>query len=303
MGTLAVESQVQPPFEIQWGTKKSFRFISYGDTRFTDTKNTTDTDPAVRREIVKAIAKARPDFLTIGGDIPMDGYKSEDWKVYDDETAVWRTSHLRVFPVLGNHELRVDPKAGLENYFARYPELQKHRFYSIRAGSALFLMLDSELDETTGDQGVWLRSKLGTIPSDVKFVFVQLHRPPLTSATDKKIGGMGSEGREPEHRLGAYLEERQKTMHAQIIVFSSHVHNYERHEHGGVTYFVSGGGAAHASAITRYPDDPFQSDKINYHYLIIRVDSKKVSVTMRRLEIVNGKDHWSKADKVTIPAK
>ena len=40
------------------------------------------------------------------------------------------------------------------------------------------------------------------------------------------------------------LEERQAHARARIVVFSGHVHNYERHEHGGVTYFVSGGGGA-----------------------------------------------------------
>ena len=30
-------------------------------------------------------------------------------------------------------------------------------------------------------------------------------------------------------------------MRARIVVFSGHVHNYERHEHGGVTYFVDRG--------------------------------------------------------------
>jgi len=37
------------------------------------------------------------------------------------------------------------------------------------------------------------------------------------------------------------------------VVLSSHVHNFERHEHGGVVYFVTGGGA-HAYPIERAPN-------------------------------------------------
>jgi hypothetical protein len=86
------------------------------------------------------------------------------------------------------------------------------------------------------------------------------------------------------------------------VVFSGHVHNYERHEHGGVTYFVSGGGAAHAYPIERAPDDPFQSKEINYHYLLGAVDHRQLKVTMNRLQLNDGKATWTQPDSVTISA-
>jgi hypothetical protein len=85
-----------------------------------------------------------------------------------------------------------------------------------------------------------------------------------------------------------------------MVVFSGHVHNYERHEHGGVTYFVTGGGAAHAYPIDRAPDDPFQSKEINYHYLLVEVDHQQVKVTMNRLDLSSGKAVWTQPDAVTI---
>ena len=54
------------------------------------------------------------------------------------------------------------------------------------------------------------------------------------------------------------LEEKQKQLHARLIVFSGHVHNYERHEHNGVTYFVTGGGGARPYIIPRAPDDLYK---------------------------------------------
>jgi len=81
---------------------------------------------------------------------------------------------------------------------------------------------------------------------------------------------------------------------------SGHVHNYERHEHGGVTYFVSGGGAAHAYPITRAANDPFQSNEINYHYLLIRVAEHELAVTMNRIDLTSGKPIWTQPDSVKI---
>lgn len=79
---------------------------------------------------------------------------------------------------------------------------------------------------------------------------------------------------------------------------------YERHEHNGVTYFVSGGGGAHAYPIERAPDDPFQSKEVNYHYLTIAVDRKQMTVTMNRLDLTTGKAVWTQPDtlKISVPS-
>jgi acid phosphatase type 7 len=100
--------------------------------------------------------------------------------------------------------------------------------------------------------------------------------------------------------LAKQLETRQAHARFRIVVFSGHVHNYERHEHGGVTYFVSGGGAAHAYPIERAPGDPFQSKEVNYHYLLVEVDHRQVKVTMNRLDLTSGKPVWTQPDSVTM---
>jgi hypothetical protein len=99
------------------------------------------------------------------------------------------------------------------------------------------------------------------------------------------------------------LEERQSQARFRMVVFNGHVHNYERHEHGGITYFVSGGGAAHAYPITRDPNDPFQSNQVNYHYLLVQVDGRELSVTMNRLDLTTGKAMWTQPDsaKILVP--
>ena len=103
--------------------------------------------------------------------------------------------------------------------------------------------------------------------------------------------------------MAAYLEEKQKKLRARIVVFAGHVHNYERHEHGGVTYFVTGGGGAHAYPITRTAGDPYQSTEINYHYLLVEIRRHSVKATMNRLELKDGVAAWTQPDSVTISSR
>jgi hypothetical protein len=178
--------------------------------------------------------------------------------------------------------------------------LQQHRFYSVRAANILLLSLDSSFDETSGVQGEWLLDQFKRIPPDIDFVFISLHHPPVTGAGDKTNGRGGSSARPAERQLAAFLEQQQKNMRARIVVFASHVHNYERHERGGVTYFVTGGGGAHAYPISRSADDSFQSAEINYHYLLVEVGRGKLKVTMNRVEIKDGVAKWTRPDSVVI---
>src|SRR5579863_1626867 len=288
--------------DLQANVSTPFRFIAYGDTRFHDPKDTEAANPPVRMALVQAIAAASPAFICFTGDIVYNGYDVNDWKVWDSETSVWREKKIPVYPALGNHDLHGDEKVALANYFERFPDLKNSRFYSMRAANTLMLVLDSSLDELSGPQGRWLSQALDTLPGDVDFVFIVLHHPPYTSSSDAKKFGGGHSSRSPEHALANALEERQQHLRARIVVFAGHVHNYERHEHGGVTYFVLGGAGAHAYPIERAPSDPFQSKEINYHYLLVEVDRRHLKATMNRLDLSSGKPVWTQPDSIEITA-
>ncbi len=279
-----------------------FRFVAYGDTRFTDPKNTDASNPAAREALVQAIAEAHPAFISIGGDISYNGDEANDWKVWEKETAVWRENKIPVYPALGNHDLRVDEKVALANYFQHFPDLRNNRYYSVRAANTLLLVLDSSLDETSGPQGQWLIHELDTIPADVDFVCLVLHHPPYTVSSEATPGGHSA--RHPEQTLAQLLEERQKHTRARFVVLAGHVHNYERYEHGGIPYFVTGGGGAHPVPVARERGDPLFGKAVNYHYLLIDVDRGKMKVTMNRLELENGKPTWTTPDsaEITVPA-
>jgi acid phosphatase type 7 len=290
--------------DLQLDVKTPFRFVAYGDTRFHDPKDVEDANPPVRVALVQAIADADPAFICFTGDIVYNGPDKDDWKVWDSETSIWRDKKIPVYPALGNHDLHKPEDVALSNYFQRFPDLKNSRYYSVRAANSLILVLDSSLDEITSPQGRWLADKLDHVPADVDFVFLMFHHPPYTSSSDAKMFGGGHSARSTEQALAKVVEDRQAHARYRIVVFSGHVHNYERHEHGGVTYFVSGGGAAHAYPIERAPDDPFQSKEINYHYLLVEVDHGQMKVTMNRLDLTTGKPVWTQPDtiKIAVPA-
>lgn len=283
--------------------KTPFRFIAYGDTRFHDTKDTEAANPEVRLALVEAIADANPAFVCFTGDIVYNGNDADDWKVFDRETSVWREKKIPIYPALGNHDLHGKEETSLGNYFERFPDLKNSRYYSVQAANTLVFVLDSSLDEIAGPQGTWLTSQLDHVPDNVDFVFVMDHHPPYTSSSDAKVLGGGHSARPKEQVLAKMLEDRQEHARFRIVFFSGHVHNYERHEHHGVTYFVSGGGGAHAYPIERAQSDPYQSKEINYHYLTVEVDRQQLIVTMNRLDMSSGKPVWTQPDsaKITTP--
>ncbi len=290
--------------DLRVDVKTPFHFVAYGDTRFHDPKDTEAANPAVRVALVKAIAEANPAFICFTGDIVYNGFDANDWKVWDSETSILREKKIPIYPALGNHDLHGDANVALGNYFERFPDLNHSRYYSVRAANTVLLVIDSSQDEVAGPQGQWLNDKLDHVPSDVDFVFVMDHHPPYTSSSDAKAFGGGHSARATEQALAMMLEERQAHARFRIVVFSGHVHNYERHEHGGVTYFVSGGGGAHAYPIERAKDDPFQNKEVNYHYLMVDVDRQQLKVTMNRLDLTSGKAVWTQPDsiKIAVPA-
>jgi len=299
-GTASVLAQSQP-LELKTQVSVPFRFVAYGDTRFTDPKNTDASNPSVRQSLVQAIAEAHPAFISIGGDIAYRGDNVNDWKVWDAETAVWREDKIPVYPALGNHDLYGDQKIALANYFQRFPDLRSNRYYSVLAANTLLLMLDSSLDEISGEQGRWLAHELDNVPADVDFVCLVLHHPPYTDSSDQLFGG-GHSARPAEQALARMLQDRQAHTRARFVVIAGHVHNYERYEHGGVTYFVSGGGAAHPYMVPRKSGDPLFGKAVNYHYLLVEVDRGKMKITMHRLEMADGKAAWTTPDSVEITA-
>ena len=279
--------------------------MAYGDTRFHDPKDTKRRILRCAWRWCRPLPKSNPAFICFTGDIVYNGYDSNDWKVWDSETSIWRDKKIPVYPALGNHDLHGDEKIALGNYFQRFPDLKNSRYYSVRAANTLMLVLDSSLDEADGPQGQWLADKLDHVPSDVDFVF--RHVPP--SALHQFVG------REDAWRrtLGARAQNRHwprcwrsaKPMLASASSCSpdTSTTTSATSTAASLTLFPAAA-RAHAYPIERAPDDPFQSKEINYHYLLVEVDHQQLKITMNRIDLTSGKPVWTQPDsvKITVPA-
>ncbi len=267
--------------------------IAYGDTRFTDPKYTEPTNPTARRELVARIAELHPDALLISGDLPWRGGVAEDYAVFRSETAAWRAEGLRVYPALGNHEFsKCAPEECLENWWGAFPEipqLRNRRWYATQIGSAIYaLSLDSDTSLLPGSvQREWLEAQIAQLPKSVRFVLLNLHHPPV--ADIQTVEHVDHNPRPNEMALRDYLEKIAPKTRARFVVIAGHIHNYERFEQGGVTYFVSGGGGAQPYAVVRKPADLYQDPSFpNYHYIQFTLKGSTLRGQMVRLENPNG---------------
>jgi len=258
--------------------------ITYGDQRFTDPANTTQTDPRMRQWLVKQIAAERPAAVIMNGDVPLAGDVANDYTVFQNETKAWRDLKLRVFPALGNHEFHGDVQKDLENWWSAFPELRSRRWYSVQMGSRIYMLfLDSDTSLLPGsDQANWIEKQVAGLPASVDFVIVSMHHPPV--ADIQTHIEVDHNPRPNEIALRDYLSKVAKTSHASFLISAGHIHNYERAVVDGVTYLVSGGGGAPPYFVERTAQDLYKSILFpNYHYVKLTVEKDRLHGAMYRV--------------------
>jgi hypothetical protein len=222
-----------------------------------------------------------------------------------------RDRGIQIFPAIGNHEVGPFPShfyggkafqeiekkteqhiasRGLDNYYREFPNISRRPWYSVRYANCYFLVLDSEIDDEQSNaaQEQWIKTQLDSLPPEVDYIFVALHRPPYTALADD-----GHKPRKMQIDLRVLLETYQKNHRPHVIVIAGHVHNYERYESNGVTYIVSGGGGAAQVKFARdandlYPknalygkNDPENEDQ--YHYCLFTLNHSKLKFQMMKL--------------------
>ena len=277
-----------------------FHFVIYGDIRFTDPANTRPSDPVRREALVKEIVQDKPSFVVIVGDLVLRGASPDDWKHWDTGAKPLRDAGVRIFPVIGNHELSGDPSATA--YLAHFPELNGKRWYSLQYGNCMFFVLDSSLDTEGSDQWKWLDDGLHHLPKETRFVFIALHHPGITHSSEKTAGG-GHSTRPQERQLAGLIEAAHARIGLPIFVVAGHVHNYERYERNGVVYITAGGGGATPYEIERHPDDVYHDPGPTYHYTEWTIGKDTLTYQMVKLDMKDNKPSWEVKDKLELKQK
>ncbi|MBV9301267.1 MAG: metallophosphoesterase [Acidobacteriaceae bacterium] len=301
----AADLETGPLFRIEEHAGQPLTVITYGDTRFTDPQETEATNPQVRRWLVDKIASEHPDALLLSGDVPWHGGNANDYTVFRDESRSWRDQHIFLLPALGNHEFSEgSEQTCLQHWWTAFPELRGRRYYAAQIGAEIYaLNLDTELSLLPGsEQAHWIANQLANLPSSVKWVFINLHHPPVA---DFQANGDASHNPRPnEIALAGLLENRARSSSVKFIVVAGHIHNYERFLEGGVVYMVSGGGGAKPRPIVRSREDLFQDTGFpNYHYIKFVKGAADLDAVMIRVVDPNAPaPSWETKDHFQIPS-
>jgi predicted phosphodiesterase len=248
------------------GKDTPFSFVVIGDTR-----NGTEQ----HRRVIERMSQEVPDFVLGTGDMVDEGWRQDQWQqFFDVENPLLRNNVY--FPAVGNHDRqgRGQTADTYRSYFS-VPENggDAERYYAFTYATSRFLVLDSnEYSFALTDQTAWLERELIAARGDpaIRHVFVVMHHPPFSISLH---GG----NRDLRERWTPLFEKYQVS-----AVFSGHDHVYERAEHNGIRYFVSGGGGAplypRRPAPAKTDAEAVKRFERVFHYLRVTLTANRVEV-------------------------
>lgn len=233
---------------------KKFTFAVIGDTRGSESPFTNKRGSYfIYRQFKKEINAINPAFWINLGDMVNSGHPYQ----YRRFREQLKNISSPLFPVIGNHEF-VDPVG--EKYFKA---LFGNANYSFNYGDCHFIIIDNSKGVFTNEDFKWLERDIDENMRKQTIIF--MHKPIF----DPRPG----ENHVMENRENAWhLEEiflRKKIKY----VFTGHIHGYYNETRKGIKYYITAGGGA-----------KLVSDESFYHYLLVKVDGKKVDVEVRKLQ-------------------
>jgi len=249
------------------GKDVPFSFVVYGDSR---------NGVEQHRRVIDRVAQEVPDFVLGTGDMVDEGFRQDQWQqFFDIESRLLRDNVY--FPALGNHDRQGRGRTA-DTYRAYFsvPENggDTERYYAFTYGTARFLVLDSNsYSFALTDQTAWIERELIAARQDplVHHIFVVMHHPPFSIS----LHGGNVDLRE---RWTPLFEKYQVS-----AVFSGHDHVYERAEHNGIHYYVSGGGGAPLYP-RRQKSNPIDVEAVKkfervLHYLRVSISGNRIEVS------------------------
>ncbi len=267
----------------QFAPGKPLHMVAYGDSRFTDPSTIVGTNPRVREWLAARIAEVHPAVVLLTGDTPYYGARKSDWRVFQEETASWRAQGILELPTTGNHEIYGGARQGILNYLANFPPIADHRNYSALLGNVEVISLDCTIPGGPSQpQSRWFAEQLDRIPGQVQFLLILYHIPWVADPQTRLLINVPSSS---ALVLRGILESRLDRIHAKVVVFNGHIHNYERFVRSGVEYVVTGGGGAEPYPILiRGHSDLYRDTAFPvYHYLTVDVDGGRLHAVMWKI--------------------
>jgi len=247
----------------------SFSFAVLGETQsgipgghFDRYRNSADQDHP--RSAAK-IQTMNPDFYLHVGGLVFDGADLAAWEDFFHFEGNLM-SRVTLFPALGESE------GAHYNYFRIFNLPNNERWYSFDYGNAHFvcLQIDGQGDARPGsEQYQWLESDLANSDKPWKFAFFSY--PPYS---------YGPVGSKPEARHVHSLFVK----YGVEMVFSGNDRNYQRFVLDGITYIVTGGGAAYTGKLTGGSEVPPVFMERTKHVMKITINGNTLHSVAYRLD-------------------
>jgi len=256
-------------FRTSPSVSSDVRFVVGGDSR---------SNVKERENISVAMARVNPSLVLHVGDMIYDGRVQSQWdRWFTDLDSNWIGDNnltIPIIPVLGNHE---HPERPDNKYFVQFALPGNEKWFSLNWGPDIHIIcLDNSyiLDDISGPQRDWLENDLA-IHAGYLWTFVVFHVPPFV--TGPESAGEWFERRVREHWVPLFDK-----YHVDIV-FSGHVHNYQRTHpinwtdsqtepqdySNGTMYIISGGWGAPLTALRPVSYMAYQNK--TYHFCVVDV--------------------------------
>ena len=261
-------------------------FIIVGDTQGTSHwEFWRERKHRERTFIIDEITKHEPAFVIHLGDLTTRGSSEKHWQEFDDRHKELRKMKIPYFPILGNHEFYGNDKKAQQNYFKRFPYLEKRRWYSFAWKNVGFILVDSNFSSLTKEQveeqSKWYLGELERLNRDerVSFIIVCCHQPPFTNSRVVR----------PSEKVKVYSADPFLQFRKTCLFFSGHSHSYERFQRKDKYFIVSGGGGGPRHKVSidptkrRYQDLYWGPDLRFFHFC--EIESRDGALVFRVLRL------------------
>jgi len=234
-----------------------FRFAVYGDNQ---------RGVPIHRRIAENIARSNATVVLHVGDYVQDGRQEPQWDEQFARPAAELLANTIFLGVQGNHD-RNSPR-----YYDLLRPPGKKPWFRKLVGPVAFFGLDTNLGLKNGsDQLEWLERALARTRRKWKVAF--FHEPPYSSSWPWPGGALKT-----RNTIMPLLEAA-----GVDLVFTGHIHNYERFHKDGIPYIITGGGGDTLSKPEQLPNPFRRWTAMLHHFCTADVYGDRIEVLARDL--------------------
>lgn len=237
-----------------------------------------------RERLIEILVATRPRAVLLLGDLVFCGSSRRGWAYFDRLTKTFSRSGIELLPILGNHDCWSLGDTASNHFFARFPRLERRRFYTARLGPLGIVALDSNRSwmprAAWDEQSVFYDRALADFDADpkVRGVLVLVHHPPFTNGIVTGPSTLVSRSFVP-----SYVRAK-KT----LLMLSGHAHTYEHFSRDDRHFVVCGGGGGPRHLLRKpgervFPDLFDGPPLRDFHFLGLRPEADALDVRVTGL--------------------